>query len=104
VIFRGDPRRLRPSRSHLESPGHKLLETHHGPLDLLGTIEDDTTFEDLLADAEWLDLGGVRVRVLSLPRLIRVKERLTRPKDQNMLVLLRATLDERTRREKPSQP
>jgi len=95
AIYRDDGRRLRPTRSHLESPGHKLLETRHGPLDLLGTIEVDTGFEDLLADAEWLDLGGIQVRVLSLPRLIRVKESLARPKDQNMLAVLRATLDER---------
>jgi hypothetical protein len=33
-------------------------------------------------------------RVLSLARLIVVKDQLNRPKDQAMLVLLRATLDE----------
>jgi hypothetical protein len=37
----------------------------------------------------------MQVRVLSLSRLIRVKESLARPKDQSMLVVLRATLDER---------
>ena len=69
---------LPPTRSHLESPGHRLLDTRPGPLDLLGTIEHDTGFEDLLAEAEWLDLGGIQVRVLSLQRLISVKESLAR--------------------------
>ncbi len=39
-------------------------------------------------------MDGARFRVLSLARLIRVKEQLNRQKDQVMLVLLRATLDE----------
>lgn len=94
AVYRDDPRRLCPTQSHLESPGHELLETQHGPLDLLRTIESDTAFEDLLNDAEWFDLGEERVRVLSLPRLIRVKEQLGRPKDQSMLAVLRATLQE----------
>jgi predicted nucleotidyltransferase len=97
AIFRDDPRRLRPNESHLLSTGHKLLETNRGPLDLLGTIEDNTGFADLVADSEWLDVGDLRVRVLTLARLIRVKEQLGRPKDKAMLVILRATLDERQR-------
>jgi len=41
-----------------------------------------------------LEIDGARFRVLSLPRLIVVKEQLNRTKDQAMLVLLRATLEE----------
>jgi hypothetical protein len=37
-------------------------------------------------------------RVLSLERLISVKEKLARPKDRLMLTILKATLDERSRR------
>jgi hypothetical protein len=40
AVFRGDPRRIRPNRSHLESAGHKLLATRHGDLDCLGSIEE----------------------------------------------------------------
>jgi hypothetical protein len=36
--------------------------------------------------------------VLTLARLIQVKEQLGRPKDQAMLIILRATLDEKERR------
>lgn len=94
AVFRDDPRRIVPTRSHLQSRGHKLLQTMAGPLDALATIETNTTFEDLVPDTNWLEVEGARFRVLSLARLIVVKEQLNRPKDQAMLVLLRATLDE----------
>jgi predicted nucleotidyltransferase len=97
AIFRDDPRRLKPNRSHLESAGHKLLETSQGPLDLLGTIEENTGFDDLIADCDWMNIGGMRVRVLSLSRLIEVKQKLGRAKDQAMLVILKATLDEKNK-------
>lgn len=97
AVFRTDPRRLRPNESHLRSAGHKLLSTRHGVLDVLGTIEEDTTYEDLLPDALWLEVAGAPVRVLSLERLIQIKEKLTRPKDRAMLLVLKATLEEKRR-------
>ncbi len=98
--FRTDPRELRPDASHLRSAGHKLLKTKLGVLDLLGTIEESTGFDDLIADSELVEIAGFPTRVLSLERLISVKEKLTRPKDRLMLTILRATLEER--RQKPS--
>jgi predicted nucleotidyltransferase len=97
AFFRTDPRKLRPDASHLASRGHKLLETCFGPLDCLGTIEEDTAYEDLLEHLELMDLDGLVVQVISLPRLIQVKEKLTRPKDKIALDQLRATLIERTK-------
>jgi len=79
----------------LASRGQKLLETCFGPLDCLGTIEEDTDYEDLMGHIDLIDLGGLKVQVMSLPRLIEVKERLTRPKDKVALDHLRATLLER---------
>jgi hypothetical protein len=93
--FRDDPRHLEPNESHLVSKGHKLLTTSHGHLDVLGTIEEDSGYEDLIEASDQLELAGQSVHVLSLERLIRVKEKLARPKDQLMLLILRATLDER---------
>jgi len=93
-----DPRRIVPNRTHLQSRAHKLLQTTAGPLDALATIEANTTFEDLLPDSDWLEIEGARFKVLSLARLIVAKEQLNRPKDQAMLVLLRATLDELQKR------
>jgi len=98
AVFRDGPRRIVPKRSHLQSRGHKLLQTTAGPLDALARIEANTTFEDLLPDSDWLEIEGARFKVLSLARLIVVKEQLNRPKDQAMLVLLRATLDELQKR------
>jgi hypothetical protein len=42
--------------------------------------------------------GGRSVRVLGLPALIEAKARAGRPKDRAALPVLRATLDELTRR------
>jgi hypothetical protein len=97
AVFRTDSRRLVPNESHLRSAGHKLLQTKHGLLDVLGTIEDTTSYEDLLPDSTVLEVAGVPVRVLSLERLIQVKAKLTRPKDRAMLLVLQATLDEQRR-------
>jgi hypothetical protein len=95
ATFWGDSRNLRPGLSHMESHGHKLLATKYGRMDCLPTIEEDTRFEDLLEDFDWMELDGTPVRVLSLPRLIEVKRKLTRPKDQLALLQLQATLEER---------
>jgi len=92
--YRGDPRRLVPTEAHLMGPGHQLLDTRLGDLDVLGTIEEQTTYEDLIADTIEMDLGGVVVRVLELSRLIRAKEAAARPKDFAALPVLRATLEE----------
>lgn len=100
AVFRTDPRRLTPTASHLRSTGHKLLETRFGVLDVLGTVEENTSYEDLLPDAVPLLVADTRVLVLSLPRLIAIKEKLTRPKDRAMLLVLRATLEEREQLER----
>jgi hypothetical protein len=91
--FRGDDRRLRPNLSHLESEGHKLLETKLGDLDTLGAIDNGASYEVLVPDSILLDADGFVVRVLSLERLIRVKERAGRPKDLAVLPVLRTTLE-----------
>lgn len=95
AVFRGDPRQLRPGLSHLASRGHKLLSTRLGDCDCLATIEEDSTYEDLLPHAELMRLGDLQVRVLSLRRLIEVKEKLARPKDRLALMHLVALRDER---------
>ncbi len=97
--FRADPRRIKPNLSHLATRGQKLFSTRLGDLDCLATIEDETTYEDLLPHVDFMTLDGLELRVISLPRLIEVKEKLTRPKDQLAVLQLRATLDERNKRE-----
>lgn len=96
--FRHDDRRIPPDRSHLESRGHKLLETRSGDLDILGALDDGAVHGELLPDTIVLDVAGMPVRVLGLRRLIEVKERAGRPKDLAVLPLLRSTLERSTGR------
>jgi hypothetical protein len=92
--YRGDPRGLVPTRETLLGPGHHLLSTTLGPLDLLGTVAAGLAWEDLVPDTVTLDLAGFAIPVLALPRLIAVKEATGRPKDLAALPTLRATLEE----------
>jgi predicted nucleotidyltransferase len=94
AVARGDPRRIAPNESHLRGPGHLLLDTRAGDLDVLGSIEDDTDFDAVIGDTIEMDLEGIRVRVLELSRVIRAKETAGRPKDLAVLPVLRATLEQ----------
>jgi hypothetical protein len=92
-------RRLKPDRSHLESPGHQLLITKWGPLDVLGSIGRSRGYVDLLPHAIETEVGeDLRVRVLDLETLIAVKEEVGGEKDLAMLPVLRRTLEEKRRR------
>jgi len=89
---------LRPGASHLSSPGHQLLITRFGPLDILGNIGNGRRYEDLLPLTDELSVGSdVRVRVLTLEGQIAVKEEVGGEKDVAMLPLLRRTLEESRR-------
>ena len=94
---RGD-QRLRPKLSHLSSPGHQLLMTRFGPLDLLGTIGTGYSYDDLLEDTVELPVSGLKLRLLNLERLIEVKEETAQDKDRAVLPILRRTLEEKLKR------
>ena len=99
AVYRHDRRKLRPGESHLMGPGHQLLTTTHGDLDCLGAIGEGVGYEELLDQTVMMTLsGGTTVRVLSLSALIHAKEQAGRPKDLAVLPVLRATLDELSRR------
>jgi predicted nucleotidyltransferase len=97
AVARDDPRRLRFDESHLRTRGHKPTMTQAGPLDVLGTINEELTFEDLYPDAEAMRFGELDVLVLRLEKLVELKRNLKRPKDIAMLPVLEATLRERSR-------
>lgn len=100
AVFRNDPRNLRPSQSHLRSPGHKLLRTRYGQLDVLGSLgsaEHPASYEDLVGDIEQVEMDGHVINLLSLARVIAEKEQANRPKDLAVLSVLRATLAERSK-------
>jgi len=93
---------LRPDASHLSSPGHQLLMTRYGPLDLLGILDPGLDYTQLLDQSVLMDLSdGLRVRVLALEALIRSKESAGREKDHAVLPILRRTLEEQRRRAAP---
>ena len=95
AIYRRDSRNLRPNASHLAGPGNQLLETGGLNFDVLGRIDWGGEYADLLPGTELLAVGEHQVRVLTLDKLIEIKQKLTRPKDKLMLMQLEATRDER---------
>jgi predicted nucleotidyltransferase len=99
ACYRSQPdRRLRPDQTHLSSPGHQLLMTRFGPLDVLGSIGKGRRYQDLLPDAAEMTIGeGIRIRVLNLETLIAVKEEIGQEKDLAALPLLRRALEESRR-------
>ena len=56
---------------------------------------DELEYDDAVSDCVELDVDGITVRVLSLERLITVKENAGREKDLAVLPLLKATLTRR---------
>jgi len=93
AIYRHSPhRRLVPGLSHLAAPGHQLLATDAGPLDVLGTIGNGRGFEELLDTTSEIDVDGCRIRVLDLDQLIVSKEEAGRDQDLAVLPILRQTL------------
>src|SRR5260370_4562826 len=81
--YRHHPKRISPTASMLASAGHNLLTTNAGPLDVLGTIADDQGYEELepFSVTTVIDLT-LSVQILSLDKLIEVKEKTRRPKHQ----------------------
>jgi hypothetical protein len=88
---------LRPDAANLAGPGHHLLLTTCGPLDVLGTIGSGDGYEQLLADTVKRRIGEHTVRTLNLASLIRTKEAAGREKDLAVLAILRRTLSESTK-------
>ena len=99
AYYRGrQDQRLKPKLDHLASPGHHLLMTRFGPLDLLGTIAGGHSYPDLLEHSDEIEIGKKRVRILSLEKLIEVKEELGSEKDKATLPVLKQTLLEKRKR------
>ena len=85
----------KPARSHLRSPGHQLLMTRAGPLDLRGSIGHGYGYNDLIGKTIEMEIGkGLQIRVLKLETLIEVKAQTAGEKDKAALIILRRTLQE----------
>jgi predicted nucleotidyltransferase len=102
AYYRGQgTRRLAPKVSFLASPGHQLLMTNAGILDVLGTVGGvgrERGYEDLLPHTHTVEvMEGLRLRILDLAEVIALKEEAGRDKDRFALPVLRRTLEERNK-------
>ena len=90
--YRGRTDVLRPTAEILSGPGHSLLKTNLGPLDVLGAIEGGRDYDALLPNSRQVEIAGRPVFVLGLQTLIELKRGSTRLKDQLVLPVLEETL------------
>jgi hypothetical protein len=81
-----------PRPDDLMGPGHHLLATKLGPLDVLGAIGRDRAFDSLARTARRRKLGDFYVLVLDLETQIAVKKELGFAKDRLALPILEETL------------
>jgi predicted nucleotidyltransferase len=72
--------------------------TLFGPLDLLGTMGAGWNYADLLPYSEEIEIGKLRLKVLSLEKLIEIKEETAFEKDKAVLPILRQTLLEKRKK------
>lgn len=83
---------LRPTAEILAGPGHSLLMTSLGPLDVLGAIEGGRDYEALLPLSRRIEIAGHPIHILGLETIIELKRGSTRVKDQLVLPVLEETL------------
>jgi hypothetical protein len=94
-------RTIRPDAHRLLGPGHNLLLTSAGPLDVLGEIGAHRDYGALLPRSRLVDLeDGLAVHVLELDALIESKKEAGREKDLATLPILERTLAESRRRDR----
>ncbi|MCI0571566.1 MAG: nucleotidyltransferase [Myxococcaceae bacterium] len=85
-----DKRPMLLTTTELSAFKNLYLLTDLGRLDVLGSLPPVEDTQEVLRNAQWMDVGGLRVRVLALEHLIRVKAAMNRPKDKMVEAELRA--------------
>jgi hypothetical protein len=85
---------FRPDAETLAAGDHFTFTTIAGNLDILGTPAGVDGFDDLVRNAETMDLGGLVVEVASIDDLIAMKRAAGRPKDLIEIEVLGALRDE----------
>ncbi|MBF5041680.1 hypothetical protein FGE12_04705 [Aggregicoccus sp. 17bor-14] len=96
-----DKRPLQLTAGELSSFRNLYLLTDLGRLDVLGSLPPVEDVAAVLRDAEWMDVGGLKVRVLPLEVLIQVKAAMGRPKDKLTETELRAIANVKGAAKKP---
>ncbi len=75
------------------------IQSDLGQLDVLSTIDDVGSYEQVRIHSTVVDLGGLSLRVLNLDALIRAKAAISRPKDRQALAELKALLERHKQQE-----
>jgi predicted nucleotidyltransferase len=83
---------IEPTESDLSGKGHSLFTTRLGPIDVLGVIEGEKSYGDLLEHTVEIDFRGHTLRVLDLKLLVQLKRTSTDPRDKQRLPVLEETL------------
>ena len=89
-----------PEVDALSSPGHHLLVTDFGPLDILGTVGNGLDYNDIFKESNTMKAGEFHVRVQNLESLIFVKKEIGRDKDHLTLPILQETLQKKQNKDK----
>jgi hypothetical protein len=89
IYFDPAGRHIEPDAGRLATAKMHLLKTSCGRVDVLRTIGNDLSYEDLLGRCRVFEVAEFRVRVLDLPTIIETKEHAGRPKDRHQLMFLR---------------
>jgi len=92
------PGHILPEAARMTGPGHHLLRTTAGMIDVLGAIAGKRDYIALLPHTIVLELDDkTSIRILDLPTLIATKQETNRTKDRLVLPILRHTLEEQER-------
>ncbi len=95
AVHRMTPQRLPLQLDKRKAKGLKnlYLSTDLGQIDILGEISGVGDFSEVWENSIQVELNGRPCRVLSLNALIRAKETLGRPRDQQAVLQLKAILE-----------
>ena len=89
------PGRILPDAARMAGPGHHLLMTSMGPIDVLGAVTGGRDYAALLPHTLEVTIAdGTPIRIVDLPTLIRLKTETGRAKDRLVLPILQNTLEE----------
>jgi hypothetical protein len=89
------PFRFIPDAERINTPGHHLLMTSSGPLDLLGSVTGQRGYAELLPHTVAFTLDDdVEIRMVTLPMLITLKTEAGRTKDKITVPVLKQILKE----------
>ncbi len=91
---RPDNLKLKPDFDALKGTGHMLLSTKYGPMDILGSIEKDLGYEELIKNIVKIEFHGHKIHVLDLETLVELKRDSARPEDKQRLRILEETLNQ----------